>query len=397
MSQTITESDSRLISISDLIQKVRGKVPWTLSIAQRPFEWSPLRVANLVDSILRSFPIGSILVVRMKGAHYKLELSKELRDMENSEETATTQILDGQQRCAAILATFCGKGMTDPKSDSRIWLWINIAAENKRYREFDEERGQKYYLHWSTHQDSEVNGLSRNDRKREDLPPTSPSNGWIPFHLVVDHFRKGKQAADLLKLAELEANTVELLPVLEELKVAVRDALDTKRIPIHRLPDQNAVPQDLHQVFVRINTGGMALSPVDQFFAGVKKYWPDAEEHLRCLTGKGSLFNRRSAITLLARCAANSLKNPFDPYNLGLQDLARGQGKNGNDLIKQMHVLTSDEEPEFQTAVKWVSDLVHSQLYHGASFVPPASLAAVVAWAYRFSKGAHLPGRQEKR
>lgn len=389
--------ESSLISIRDLIEEVRGEAPWTLSIAQRPFEWSPLRVANLIDSVLRGFPIGSLLVVRVPGAYYDFELSRGLRTVQRGSAQSTTQILDGQQRCAAILATYSGEGMLDPKSGGRIWLWINILEENKRYREFDEERGQKFYFHWSANRESGVNGLSKLDRKREDLPPTSPENGWVPFHRLVSHAEMGGDDSKLLESASAAPLERATRTVFEEAKVAILDSLSLKRIPIHHLPDQSTAPEDLHQVFVRINTGGMALSPVDQFFAGVKKYWPDAEQHLRTVTGEESLFGRRAAITLLARCAANALDNSFDPYSLGIQDLARGQKGDRNLLIDRMSELTSEGEDHFQPAVYWVSRLVRACLFHGARSIPPASMAAAVAWAYRFSLHETLPKPDDKR
>ena len=67
-----------LLSINDLIQKLLSDNSWKLSVAQRAFDWKSLRVVNLVDSILRNFPIGSLLVVESKSAYFERQADEKL-------------------------------------------------------------------------------------------------------------------------------------------------------------------------------------------------------------------------------------------------------------------------------------------------------------------------------
>ena len=384
---------AELLSIGDLVNRLTGDHPWALHVSQRAFEWNFIRVTNLVDSLLRGFPIGTLIVASVPDPYIELDLSERMRDIHHDSGKARTQIIDGQQRCASIKATFCGEGLPDRDARETVHLWINVSNHNHRYREFDTLRGQRYYFHWSFRE--QINHLEPNQQRKEKMPPGSPENGWIRFDKLCYHQQSGLWAHDMIaKKAQVAVLDKGQKSVVEELRVALRDAYDIPRIPVHRLSENHDAVEDLHQVFVRINTGGVALSPVDQFFAGVKKYWPDAEEHLQQLVGPESLFGRRKAINVLARCAANSLvEDSFDPTQLSLKDLARaGPSETGNKLVDRMRELAPKKGPShFVDAVLWVSSLARAKLYLGARSVHAQSLAAVVAWAFRSLQNDPLP------
>ena len=375
---------SRTVSVEQLIQLLKAKKPWTLCIAQRPFEWSPLRVINLVDSLLRGFPIGTIIVFDTKDPFYILDTKTDLRVLQ-SDEDEHTQIIDGQQRCASILASYCGDGMEDQKTGRKIFLCVNVREFNHRFKDFDTKQGQRYYFHWSSRK--YLNNLSGEERKVEKLPPGSPSTGWILFselyRKVIDEI-SDEIIADRAELKSDEQNKFE---VIHELRDSLIEVANIPRIPIHQLSPNHDTVEDLHQVFIRINTGGMPLSAVDEFFAGVKKYWPDAEEHIKCLVEEDSPFGRRDAITVLARCAAMSLENRFDPYRLNLQHLARSQSENANLLIEKMKQLTPpDGKSMLVEAVNWVGKVEKNWFYSGMNEIPSFATMSAVAWAFRYAQ-----------
>jgi hypothetical protein len=228
---------------------MNARRPWTLAIAQRPFEWAPLRVANLVDSILRGFPIGALLLVESAGAYYDLDGDQKLRIGREGNGATHVQILDGQQRCLAIRATFGGKGLLDPETGQRIHLWINVVAHNHRSEEFDEIQGQRYYLHWSERTVG-LNGLGGTERRLEKLPSRSPATGWVRFSDLVSAVRDRKQQA-IVAAAGVPSGDQPARKIVREISAAVDEALRTRRIPVHTLPSQDRVANDLHQVFVQ--------------------------------------------------------------------------------------------------------------------------------------------------
>ena len=58
------KKDSELLSIIELLDRlsIDNKNAFKLFIGQRSFDWDKVRVTNLIDSLLRGFPIGSMLV-----------------------------------------------------------------------------------------------------------------------------------------------------------------------------------------------------------------------------------------------------------------------------------------------------------------------------------------------
>lgn len=81
---------------------------------QRGLVWDPIQVELLWDSILRGFPIGSMLVLHHEGS------------------SSSDEILDGQQRANAIINGFDIKGLISKTEDStqitpKSILWYDLA------------------------------------------------------------------------------------------------------------------------------------------------------------------------------------------------------------------------------------------------------------------------------
>ena len=378
-----------LLSINELIQKLRSDNSWKLSVAQRAFEWKALRVVNLVDSILRNFPIGSLLVVESRSAYFERQADKKLhKRIKNKRKIKHTQIIDGQQRCQAILSTFGGSGLTNPKSGDKEYLWINVRKVNPSSKEFTEKHGQKYYFHWSTKE--QINELRGSKRKKEKFPARSPITGWVKFHEFVSFITDNKSISFIKRKAMLNETTETLKSVRKSIKMMLKE----KYIPVHYLKKEDRI-EDLFHVFIRINTGGMQLSAVDTFFAGVKKYWGDAEEHLKRIVENDSVFERRDAITLLARCASKSLSDT-DPVQVSLSNLTHRStfrdNKPNYPMIRKMQELTPKSvTSDFLAAVEWTNELIWEKFYYASHLLTSKNIMSVVAWAFQYKKHKKLP------
>ncbi|MFU8806434.1 MAG: DUF262 domain-containing protein, partial [Bradymonadaceae bacterium] len=378
----------RTLSVESLLEAFDSSEAWTLHVAQRAFEWPQLRITNLVDSILRGFPIGTLLLAESDDHHYELEATGKTRRAKAST-GRKPQILDGQQRCLAIGATFGGDGFVDKRSGLREYLWINVAEPNALAREFDTKRGQTFHFHWS-HRDGGINNLSRNERKAEAMPSYLPPAGWLPFHTLVSN-RHGTWKM-IARHAMVDDPSAEQTAHIQLLLETLCAAMASPSIPVHHLSPKFASAHDLHQVFIRINTGGMPLGAVDEFFAGAKQYWPEAEEHLAPLRQKRHclqpLYNRRDAITVLARCAAKTLEAPFDPQRLGLQDLAR----RGDELIPAMQALAPPRGTStLIDAIDWLDRLAHRRLFATANRISSPATMAALAWTWQMAENHGLP------
>lgn len=110
------------ITIRRLLQRVTdGEI--RIPAFQREFVWEPDRVQFLMDSIYKSFPIGTVLFWRTKE---KLLHDRELGPYalpDPKKEYPIEYVLDGQQRITSIFATFQTDLMPNPNSDVK---WLDI-------------------------------------------------------------------------------------------------------------------------------------------------------------------------------------------------------------------------------------------------------------------------------
>ena len=77
--------NSEILSVKQLLEKLTDKDnSFKLFIGQRTFKWKKLKVTNLIDSILRGFPIGSMLVDESDESKecYSLSQKKQFRQIE---------------------------------------------------------------------------------------------------------------------------------------------------------------------------------------------------------------------------------------------------------------------------------------------------------------------------
>ena len=123
------------ISVNELISKVqRGEL--RLPEMQRRYVWTATRVRDLLDSLYREYPSGTILV-------WETDENIETREMAvNATESPTTSqkllLLDGQQRITSLSAVITGNPVTVRKRKRPVEILFNIAHPDGNSIEFSE-------------------------------------------------------------------------------------------------------------------------------------------------------------------------------------------------------------------------------------------------------------------
>ena len=122
--------ESQSFHITDLINDIkRGyiKIPQF----QRDFIWKKEKAASLMDSIIKKYPIGTIILWKTK------ETLRSVRNLGGAELPQTPDgdfiqyVLDGQQRLTSIFATLSGaKVKRDYKIDDFSEIYINLEAKD---------------------------------------------------------------------------------------------------------------------------------------------------------------------------------------------------------------------------------------------------------------------------
>ena len=374
-------------SIADLVALLAGERgdPWQLSLVQRDAVWDDLQVRYLLDSILRGYPIGSLLLcqVHKGGSVLRSEGGRRVRKAAGRN---VPQLLDGQQRMNALAALFGA----DRKASRRYLIKLDApeATHDIAKTKSSLKRGLSYIR---DHHDEET----RKERWR-----------WMDvsrLHSAAKTSRFSKLGAlstmgsdELIRLAsqidpECSREAWRAAPDHEMARAAVRireliTAWHSRSVPVITLRLKS--PTDVLQVFNRVNRTGTKVAGDDIFFAAVRTLWPVAEEYVEQVcqatsleekAGGAGLLPRIDALRLLARVASLQL-NRGDLLPLDVEQL---RGDKGEPLVIKMEKLCDDGRSPFLSRLRVICRRLveDSGLGYGLREIPKRLLDPVLAWA----------------
>lgn len=258
---------------------------------QRPFVWTEEQIERLFDSIMREYPISTLLVWRTNSKikcrkfidHYKQSLK--LSDFYVSENSQTKLlVLDGQQRLQSL---FIGlKGSYEKKE-----LFFNVlsgdlvAPEDIRYQ---------------------FRFINSNTAK---FP-------WIKFKEIVFNYETFDEIAEnIIEYSDTELTKEDKRRIRKNIARTVKQFCSVDFI-IYQELDSVDNPEayneeDVVEIFIRANSGGTQLGKSDLLFSLLTSSWDVADEELEDLIDElnrnGYSFTRdfvlKTCITLLDKGA----------------------------------------------------------------------------------------------
>ena len=277
---------------------------------QRGAAWKAANVEALWDSLLRWFPIGSILLARanefedVKSRPESLSSSAKTGRINQEKPNEDVYILvDGQQRSNAITLGFL---TWDPSkmSEAGARLWIDLGEPSDRMSkqfEFylctaDEPFGENITRH-QKQQALEKTGKSGVDDSELSLNETYPARAIIPvpfaeFVQAIKIHNNWQNTKDCL----LEDDYIGLTPItldiikgkfssstlrsdIDDLLQRINDViLDEKySIPaiLFRNRDNQVSSKELFKLFERININGVTPPQAELFYSVLKLHWPE--------------------------------------------------------------------------------------------------------------------------
>lgn len=351
------------VSVEFLVQQWNQGLPaaeqWHLGLVQRDEVWKPSQREELLDSLMKAYPIGSILLGRDRGADETSIVFERLADgtrVEKEVSSETWQILDGQQRMSTLASIFSKVAnghmeldMVDPQAKP---IWVSHGYERPPRTE---TRSQRVDL-----------------------------SGWLAFCARHDPSNLGKVSGDVVfgLLAELDAEFTERLTG-GRAEVAIRRLAELaslwteQRVPVLAAPVRD--PEQLLEVFRRVNSGGTTVSQLDVYFAAVKTFWPHAESSLQRIVARlDGLFDKFAVLEFVSRLARVAL-GASDPVNVNVENLARGPGLVLRRALTDLCAENSPVVSRLETAAGWLTR--ESRLGWGLRVVHKRTLSAVLGWA----------------
>lgn len=218
--------------VEDLLRDVElGKIG--LPDLQRPFVWPDSKVRNLLDSMLKGYPIGYIMLWSSPDEY---DNAKQIGGNEKTYKEPDDLVIDGQQRLTALLAALHGTKVRDKNYQERT---IRISF-NPLTREF---------AVWTQAYEKNTDWISSVSSVFE-----------ADWDHSVSKFRKAfiRQANEGRERNGRPALTDEEEDLIEE------NLNDLLNLGIYTLPtlkiNSKADEEDVAEIFVRVNSGGTKLT-----------------------------------------------------------------------------------------------------------------------------------------
>jgi hypothetical protein len=322
---------------------------------QRPFVWKEDQIERLFDSIMRQYPISTLLVWRTTSS------IKHRRFIDNFKPTlkltdfyvpdndkAKRLVLDGQQRLQSLFIGLKGS-YQGRELHFDVLSGDLVAPEDIRYR-------------------------------FSFLPAKKVAWPWVNFKdIVISHETPTKLAKLLAKEAPVPLDETALEKVTENVERAKQEFTQDENIAYQELDsidDPDAYDEnDVVEVFIRANSGGTKLGKSDLLFSLLSSSWDEAdvrmEELLEDLNANGYCFDRdfvlKTCLTLLDRGAQYRVNKFRD-------------GKTKEEIVSGWEGI--------KNAIKDVADFVYEKTYirHDKALTSYLALIPLIYFRYHYPK-----------
>jgi hypothetical protein len=262
----------RKVTVSTAMRQIRnGEL--VLPAIQRDFVWAPERIYLFLDSLMRGYPIGTLLFWNTKQHVQYREFDKcKTDDMHYTyhikpEGKRGTMVLDGQQRLQSLYLAL--EGELDGKR-----LYFNILSDlNDEVPSEVKSRFEFLSLQKT---------VARNERLKR-------SEFWVPLNEIYrckDIPERHRLVERYIARADIDRSSAASHRLAENVEIA-HFKLKAEEILNHYTIDpdygEDSPPTPIHEIleiFVRVNSGGQVLSKSDLMFSLMQLHWEGAAESI---------------------------------------------------------------------------------------------------------------------
>ena len=256
-------------SVNSIVSKLQSMDDvYVLPAIQRPYVWKESQIVKLFDSIMRNYPLGSLMVWRTRKDLSSREFKRDWKKGDSFSLTKDTPvktknvILDGQQRLQSLLIGMRG-------SYNGKLLYFNLLSEPTR----ENKAGSDDLAY---------------EFKFFKKPPAG--HNWIPVRTLS---QSGAVGATKMARSIVDKDPKTLTPFLEQIsenievfKTRLSDDSYLCYISIDETVDDGSEKMsedDIVEIFVRSNNGGTKLNKSDLLFSLLSSKWEPAYSKLSTL------------------------------------------------------------------------------------------------------------------
>lgn len=308
------------MSVINLLNQIRND-EIVLPAIQRNFVWSVDRIYTLLDSIMRGYPVGIVLLwetyedirFRKFTADFQPDVLHTFHD--NTEMHKLKVVLDGQQRLQSLYVALYGKFEGQA-------LYFDVLSG----QESDDIGQVKYLFRFGRNEDvrkwnDEAFRLrcERGNREDED----GSIEHWVDVQRLFEMGVKERQVFVNKITHDLNLNTDDELRVKTNLDQFIQALTRDENILKSSVIDENRPAQSLErkseadvlEIFVRINRQGTPLNRSDLIFSMLKLNWRESAEALPEFVqhiNDGNSFSLNSDFVIRCLFAVCDLGAKFD-------------------------------------------------------------------------------------
>jgi len=264
------------ITVRSLVNKVLSK-ELALPEMQRRYVWNAVKVRDLVDSLYREYPSGTILVWDAEPTSE--ERSLQVSGVQNIEQSGRYLLLDGQQRLTSLTALLTGNPVTVRNKKKPIEILFNLnhpegiseeevtSIENEEAAEDDEEEIDNGDLEDEDDEAGESDIMDELRKRTFVVASRSLKNDptWIS---VAEVFKKSD--SQLLKPLGINSDN----PLWEKYSERIHKL---KKIEDYQyrmiILDKKLTYEEVTEIFVRVNSLGVKLRGSDLALAQITSKW----------------------------------------------------------------------------------------------------------------------------
>ncbi len=268
-----------MTEIRTLIDEIKSN-RMRLPEMQRAYIWKSTQVRDLLDSLYRKYPTGTIL--RWETTQ-KVPTRAFAVSQDETKYESYYLLLDGQQRLTSLKALLCGETVTVRGRKRAIDIYFNldhpdklentkVATDDDNETEFDEESDIKL----TSDEIENRNRIKELNRRAfvVENPLVKNQNNWISvagvFSGKITHNEIIERVGDI-KTNENKQRLAKYLDRFNALK-----NIENYDFPVKTLPVDMSY-EEVTEIFVRVNSAGTKLKGSDLALAQITAKWPTVE------------------------------------------------------------------------------------------------------------------------
>lgn len=297
------------MKIKNVLELINCKKGFLLPAIQRSYVWREDQISSLLDSLMRGYPTGTLLLwEKPKGDMYMFisEYKKRERNkFADAKLNPKYSVLDGQQRITSLYIAFMGK-----------YEGKDLYFDTKSGKDGDE-------YSFAFLNESEIKKFKE--------------QSWISVKEIV-----------LKKLTEIRFNELGIAKTQRDSVQKVYDIYHLGTLSCYVLSGKEET--DILEIFKRVNSGGIKLSKTDFLFSSLITSWKDGKRLIKDLVddvqdilGETSRidgdFILRTAMYLLGLETKVSIKNLCS--NANIEAISQNWSKLENSIIVSAKLVQS--------------------------------------------------------